>query len=479
MKKFAAFALCLLFQPLFLPAQIPDRSAPPPPGPPLPLRLPAVQSMKLSNGMPVLIVEKHDVPLVELRLMVEAGTAHDPDATPGLASMTASMLTEGAAGRSALELADEIDFLGASIGASAGYHTAVISLFTPLSKLEEALPLFADVVLQPDFPPQELERLRKDRLTSLRQWHDDARAVASIQFNAVLYGNSHPYGRLAGGTEKSLRAMKIENLREFYGKYYHAGGAVLIAAGDVTAASLVPKLQSLFGSWRSGPPVQASIPEAKQVSSRRITLVHKPGAAQSEIRIGRIGVPRLTEDYYALVVMNTILGGSFASRLNQNLREKHGYTYGARSSFSFRRSAGPFLAAAAVQTAVTDKAVAEFMKELRGMLEPVPEQELERAKNYIAYGYPGSFETAGQMAVELAQLAEFGLPYDLFNSFTERIRAVTREDVQRVARAYLDPERVEIVVVGDRKEIEYGLRALKLGKVRLLDVEDVLGKKPE
>jgi predicted Zn-dependent peptidase len=215
------------------------------------------------------------------------------------------------------------------------------------------------------------------------------------------------------------------------------------------------------------------------VEKRRIYLVDKPGAAQTEIRIGRIGVPRKTNDYYAISVMNTILGGSFTSRLNQNLREQHGYSYGAFSSFSFRPLPGPFIASAAVQTEVTDKALAEFIKELNRILKPVTDDELVRGKNYVALSFPSEFQNVGQIAGNLQELVIYDLPDDYFNNYTSRILAIDKKDVQRVAKKYIDPEKVAIILVGDRAKIEGGVRALNLGPIELLTIEQVLGKAPK
>jgi predicted Zn-dependent peptidase len=238
------------------------------------------------------------------------------------------------------------------------------------------------------------------------------------------------------------------------------------------------KLGAAFGSWKSGTASAPALPSIVQVTGREVVLVDKPGAAQTEIRIGRIGVPRLTPDYYALVVMNTILGGSFTSRLNNNLREEHGYTYGASSTFDFRPLAGPFLAASAVQTAVTDSALVQFMKELRGIREPISKEEVERAKNYVALGYPADFQTVGQIAGQIEELVTYGLPDSYFNDFIHNILAVTAEDVVRVARATIDPDNIAVVLVGDRKVIEQPVKALGLGKIIFRTVDDVLGPPP-
>jgi predicted Zn-dependent peptidase len=469
---------CLLFSFSTLFAQNPDRSKPPELGPPPALKLPPIQHFKLSNGLPVVFMEKHEVPLAQINLLVKAGAAMDPAGKNGLANMTAAMMEEGAGPRNALQLADAIDFLGVDISASAGQHTSVVALHTPLSKLDSALALFADVALRPTFPQEELQRQRQERLTTLVQWHDQPRAIASVLFSRTLYGAKHPYGLPALGDEKTLRGFRVEDLKNFHSTYFRSNNATLIVVGDATSAVILPKLEAAFGKWEAGKIPTSTWPGVAQVQKRQVWLVDKPGAAQSEIRIGRIGAPRLTEDYFALVVMNTMLGGSFTSRLNQNLREQHGYSYGARSSFDFLPLAGPFLAAAAVQTAVTDKALVEFMKELNGMLQPAPDEELSRAKNYVALGFPQDFQSVAQIAGQLSELVVYGLPDDYFDNYLQRLLAVTKDDVLRVAKKYIVPEKIAIIVVGDRKETEKGIRALNLGPMQVMTIDEVLGKAP-
>jgi zinc protease len=458
-------------------SQAPDRSHPPRLGPPPTLTLKPIQHLKLSNGLPVLLYEKHEVPLVQMDLVLETGAVQDPPGKGGLASMTAAMMTEGAGSRSALELADAINFLGAQLYVSAGQHTTAVVLHTPLAKLDSALALMADVTLRPTFAAAELDRQRKERLTALIQWRDEPRALASVVFNRTLYGD-HPYGRYSIGDEKALRSFTPKDLQAFYENGFGPNNATLIVVGDITAGVLMPRLEQAFGTWNRVQPSPVALPKITQVTERRVILVDKPGAPQSEIRIGRIGAPRLSEDYYALVVMNTILGGSFSSRLNQNLRERHGYTYGAGSRFDFRPLPGPFLASSAVQTAVTDSALIEFMKELKGILEPVPMKELERAKNYVALSFPGEFQTVGDISGKLEDLVIYGLPDDYFNGYVQHILSVTQADVLRVARKYLDPNKVDIIIVGDRSQIEEKIGALKLGPITIMNIEDVLGKAP-
>ncbi len=447
-------------------------------GPPAPLKLPTPEHLKLRNGVDVVLMENHKVPLVQIEIMVRGGSSLDPAGKTGLAGMTADMMEEGAGGRNSLEFADAIDFLGGSISSYAGMHSAGVNLFVPLSKLDSAMGLFADMVLRPMFPPAELDRLKNERLTTLIQWHDEPRAIASVLFNKTLYGEGHPYGVATMGDEKSIRSFTVGDLRAFHAKTFTPSNATIIVVGDVNADAVTGLLDRYFGDWRGERP---EIPEVKpppQVSGRDIYLVDKPGAAQSEIRIGRIGVERTTPDYYSTIVMNTILGGSFASRLNQNLRERNGYTYGAGSRFLYRLSAGPFLASAAVQTDVTDKALTEFFNELNAIGRPVSDEELSRARNYVALDYPNSFETISRIAGELAELIMYGLPDDYFNTYVGNVLAVSKEQVLAAANKYIDPSNVAVIVVGDRSKIEAGIAALGLGTIHNLSIDDVLGPAP-
>jgi predicted Zn-dependent peptidase len=478
-RTFAFVALLALMVPPVLTAQMPDRSKPPQPGPPPTLRLAPIHHFMLSNGLSVVLMEKHNVPVLQMNMVIRGGTANDSDGKSGLASVATAMLMDGAGSRDALQLADAIDYLGARINASARLHISSVVLSTSVERLDSALALYADVILRPTYPAVELERERKQRLTNLLQWRDEPRALASVIFDRTLFGTRHPYGIQSMGDEKSLRSFSGDDLHKFYEQYFHPGNATLIVVGDVTVNSLEPKLEAAFGRWEGGAVASAVIEPVAQVKKRGIFLVDKPGAAQTVIRIGRIGAARLSEDFYPLVVMNTILGGSFTSRLNQNLREKHGYTYGASSSFDFRPIPGPFVASASVQTAVSDKALKEFMNELEGILRPIPEAEIERAKNYVALGFPGNFQSVSQIASALEILVQYNLPDDYFNNYIEHILAVTGKDVERVAKKYIDPSAVDIILVGDRKEIEAGVKALNLGTIKNLTIEDVLGKAPD
>jgi zinc protease len=459
-------------------AQVPDRSKPPEISSPSSLALPPIQHFTLSNGLSIVLMEKHELPLVQMELIVSAGSVSDPEGRRGLASVTASLMDEGAGGRTALQFADAVDYLGAKISSYAGQHTSGVSLHTPLSKLDSAMALFADVVLRPRFPAEELERQRTDRLTTLTEWHDDPGTVATILFNKSLYGIQHPYGLPTIGNEVSIRSFTVDDVRAFHETYFHPNNATLVVVGDVTKDVILPKLEAAFGGWKPANISHPSLSAIHQIKDREILLIDKLEAAQSVVRIGCVGVERSSSDYDALLVMNTILGGSFASRLNQNLREEHQYSYGAGSGFDFRVLRGPFVAYADVQTAVTDKSIAEMMEELRKILEPVADDELKRAKNYLTLRYAENFQSVSQVASELGDLVVYHLPDDYFNRYTEHILAITKDDVQRVAKKYLDTEKISIVVVGDRKQIEQGIVNLHLGTVHTLTIDDVLGPSP-
>lgn len=456
-------------------AQAPDRSRPPAPGPPAPLKLPAIQKLALSNGIPVLFVELHKVPLVQVIVVVRAGAAADPQGKPGLANLTAEMLDRGAGGRSALELSDAVDHLGAEISAAAGWDETNIGLSVPSERLGEALAILADVVRRPAFPREELERVRRELLTELLQWRDEPQAIARVAFARAVYGD-HLYGRVTEGSERSVRAASREDLERFHRSFFEPANTAIVVAGDVAPAALQRLLEDAFGSWSGTGQRPPAVAAARQVRGRSVWLVDVPDAPQSEIRIGRVGPPRSTPDFFPLVVANTLLGGSFTSRLNQNLREQHGYTYGAGSAFDFRLSTGPFLAAAAVQTDKTAAALNEFFKELEGIQRPVGEEELSRARNYLALRYPAGFETTGQLAGKLDQKVVYDLPDDYFASYMERIEKVTAADVARVTAQYMDPRSAVVVVVGDRKKIQAGIEALRLGPLRVLSLDEVLGR---
>jgi predicted Zn-dependent peptidase len=458
-------------------AQAPDRSHPPALGPAPQLRLPPIQKRMLANGLPVWVVESHEVPLAQVNLLVQTGSDDDPAGKFGLASLTAAMLDEGAGSRSSLQIADAVDFLGADLETTSSFDASAVRLNVPVARLQDALAIMADVALRPTFPDAELNRLRQERLTTLLQAKDDPASVAPLAFSRLVYGTTHRYGTAAMGTETTLKAFTTQDLRGFHDSTYRPSNSTLIVVGDTTADAVVPLLEKQFGAWKSAGAVQRTpVPPARQLTQAQVYIVDKPGAAQSQIRIGWIGVPRSTPDYFAIEVLNTILGGSFTSRLNQNLREAHGYAYGAGSRFDMRLSAGPFFASAGVQTDKTADALREFFNELNGMLKPVPADELNKAKNYVALSFPGEFETIDDLSAHLEEMITYKLADDYFERYVASVQAVTAEQVAKAAAAYIQPERFAVVVVGDRQSIEAGIRALNLGPVRTMTVDEVLGQ---
>jgi zinc protease len=457
-------------------AQKPDRSSPPALGPTPKLTLPPIQKKALSNGLPVWLVELHEVPLVQVNLLVQAGSAEDPSGKFGVASFTAAMLDEGAGTRSALEIADAVDFLGAVLSTGSSFDASAIRLNVPVARLADALPIMADVALRPTFPQQDLDRIRQERLTALLQAQDDPAAIATEAFNRVVFGDTHRYGTGAVGTATTLKAFTADDLRAFHSRYYARSSSTLIVVGDITLDAALPALEKQFGAWKGTAPARASVPAAPQLTRGQIYIVDKPGAEQSQIRIGWVGVPRSTPDYFTLQVLNTVLGGSFTSRLNQNLRETHGYSYGASSFFDMRLGAGPFLAGAGVQTDKTAEALREFFNELNGIGKPIGQEELTKAKNYIALGFPADFETTGDLSRRIEELIVYKLPETYFEQYVSNVQAVTMPALQKAAATYIQPSRFAVVVVGDRKTIEAPVRALNLAPVRVMTVHEALGQ---
>ena len=470
-----AIVLAFVIVPLMA-QQAPDRSHPPTLGPAPMLNLPPIQKRALSNGLPVWVIASHKVPLVQVNLVVNAGADDDPPGKFGVASLTAAMLDEGAGSRSSLQVADAIDFLGADLSATSGYDASAVRLNVPVARLADALPIMADVVLRPTFPDDELERVRQERVTSLLQAKDDPAALVPLAFARAVYGPIHRYGTSTAGTMRAIKAFTTADLRAFHDAMYQPSNATLVVVGDVSVDAVLPQLEKNFGSWRETAPVKRTpVPPAKQLSQRQVYIVDVPNAAQSQIRIGWVGLPRSTPDYFTVEVLNTILGGAFSSRLNENLREEHGYTYGAGSAFDMRLAAGPFLAAAGVQTDKTADAVREFFKELTNISKPIGADELTREKNYIALGFPSEFETLRDLASHVEQMIVYKLPDDYFERYMPNIEAVTSEQVQKAAETYIQPNHFAVVVVGDRKKIEPGIRALNLGPIRIMPVDEVIG----
>ncbi|MDX1933189.1 MAG: pitrilysin family protein [Capsulimonadales bacterium] len=450
-----------------------DASRLPKPGPNPKLNLPRIERSKLPGGLEVLLVRQTELPVVSMNLVLKTGGTADPTGRAGLALLTADLLTAGTEKRSALEISNQLQAIGAGLNVGANWDSSSASLTTLTKNLDTALDIFSDVVVRPVFPEIELETRRRRLLGAILQRRDNADAIASIAYDSVLYGEKHPYGQVLSGDEASIKAINRADTETFYRTYYRPNNAVLIVVGDVTMKEIAPKLGRAFADWKAADVPRTAVPATSPRDRAVLYLVDKPGAAQSVIRIGQVGVARDTPDYFPLVVMNAILGGQFSSRVNMNLRENKGYTYGARTGWEFRRGAGPFTASAGVQTAVTKESVVEFLKELRGIRGDiaVTAPELEYNKQSLIRRFPSNFETVGQVSGQLANLVIYNLPDTYFNDYIARINAVTLQDIERVANRYLDPSTMAILVVGDRTVIEPKLKEISGLDIRYLDTE--------
>ena len=446
-----------------------DRSVTPGPAAEPQFHLPPIRRSKLSNGMELLVVEHHTVPLLHLNLMVPVGRAQDPLGKWGLASLLTAVWDEGTESRTSMQIAEELAGIGASLSLGSDWDTSGVRLFTLKQHLGRAVELFCDVIEHPTFPEAELARERAMALGRLVQARDEPTVLASLAISATLYGPEHPYGRPQTGTPSTLRAISRDDLVAAYRSYVRPDQATLIVVGDITLEEAKQEFEKRFAGWKapSGESPKRSIPPAAPTHPTRIVLVDKPGAPQSVVSLGLLGFSRTSPDYFPLAVMNSILGGQFSSRLNMNLREEKGYTYGARTMFDWHVCPPcPLVGIASVQTAVTAPALTECFKEYRGMLgkRPVDQAELDFSKRYITRGYPAAFETTGQIASQLEVLVQYALSDDYFNTVVPKISAVTLDDVARVAAKHLDVDHLAVIVVGDRTKIEASLRALPEGK---------------
>jgi zinc protease len=471
-----------------LDAALPPRAHPVPAHmtqqPPLPPQrdfvVPRAVALRLSNGIPLFVLERHDRPLVSVALALDAGAEHDPTTQPGLASLTANMLDEGAGTRSALEIAAEMEQLGAELGTVADRDAGYVLLDVLHKNLDPALAVVADVTLRPHLSEAEFRRVQNDRVTLLVERRDDPGYVARVVYDRVLYGEHHPYGRRVLGTEAAVKGLHVGDLRRFYQQHYTPRHAAFVVVGDVRPREIRDRLERLFGGWTAAAPASAPprvVLDAPRGGWPRVTLVDRPGAEQSEIVAGRPGAPRNGADHAGLLVMNTILGGSFTSRLNTNLREVHGYTYGAHSRFEFRRGPGPFWAGAAVKTDATEDSVRQILVEFDRLGQGTPPPaEVAKARTVVVRSLPEFFQRNASIARLLTDLWVHDLPIQYYRRFAREVGAVTGAQVRRLARTYASARDAAIVIVGDRKSVMPGLRRLGFKAVEVRDPDGALLK---
>ena len=432
-----------------------------------PITLPTPQSFQLPNGLTVLHYERPGMPVVAASLVIKTGGDSNPTDRAGLANFTGAMVDQGTASRDALTIADDVAHLGASLSTSSAKDASFVTVQSLRKNFGAALDLLADVALHPSFPDKEIDRERASRLGQLIQSRQDPNAVAQTVAVRVLYGDNHPYGYIELGTESSIQATKRDDLAGFWKQNFVPNNAALVVAGPIGQAEVKALAEKTFGSWAKGTPA-AGASDTFATAPVRLVLVDRPGAEQTQLRVAEIGAPRSVSDYAAANVMNLILGGLFSSRINLNLREAHGYTYGAFSQFIFRKHAGPFWVGSGVRTNVTAPAVAEIMKELKRMTDTtVSADELNMGRDALARSLPADFETSSSAVDSLSGLFIYNLGLDYYTTFPAAVSTVTADAVQAAARKYLHPDKIIVIAVGDRKKIEADLRKLNLGAVEI------------
>lgn len=454
-----------------------DRSRLPAPVADRPFHFPRIVKRALPNGLELRAVTHRSVPVAAVVLLIPGGSSIDPPDAHGLVSITTGLLDEGSRGQSALEVADRVARIGAELDLDVGMDAVVVGLTTLDRFLDTGLSLVHEIVTEPNLANDDFNRIRNLRLERLRQMKDHAGAMADRAFARVLYG-SHPYGHLSLGSEAALNAMAVDHTKALHAAMFTPAGSTLVVVGDRPEQELLDAAASVFGSWRPATSTMAidrevalaPPPEEPEV---RLAVVSRPGAAQSELRIGHACAPRSTPDYHVLLILNTILGGDFISRLNLNLRERKGYTYGVRTGFNLRRGIGPFVMQTSVGTDVTTPALQEAWREIQDIAttRPVTDQEVTQAFASVSKGYPRGFETAGQVARSVAQLALHGLPDSHFEQFVPKLAQVTATEVTAAARRYLDRGKMATVIVGDLDKIAGSLPALGIGAHRVLTID--------
>jgi zinc protease len=444
-----------------------DRTRPPQPGPITQIAFPKFITTKTEAGTPLYLVENHEQPLVSVTLYLRSGSALDTQGKEGLAAMSAELLTKGTATRTATQIAEEIDFVGGSLGASSSWDCTTISTSVLTRYLPTALDLLSDVTLNPAFAGEELDRAKLQRLASIMQAKSDPSYLSETIFSKKVFA-SHPYALEANGTESSIPTINPELAREHYQSISSSQNSFFVVAGDVSEKEIIQMLGERFSDWRNLSVNNKETTAPSLQNKKMVALIEKQQAVQSAIRVGHIGIPRNHKDYTACYVLNMLLGGYFNSRINMNLREKHGFTYGARSFFDARKQTGAFAVSTEVRTEVTARACEEIIKEMTIVCkEPVTTDELSMVKNYIIGSFPLSIETPQQVAGRIATLALYGLDHDYYDTFRDEVAALTQDDLLQTAKTYLKPDSVTIAISGDAKALEKDMSAF--GDTELFD----------
>jgi predicted Zn-dependent peptidase len=475
-RKALAFAAALIISVANIAAiaqETLDRNKVPPPGQTPVLHVPTWTKTQLANGATLIVSERKNLPLVSFTITFVGGSNQfEPAGKRGVATATASMLSEGTATRTGDQLSDALQLLGTNINTNISGEEGSLGFVSTSKNFEATLAILADEMLNSNFPTEALERLRGRTLVNLTQAKDQPTVVGAQVFAKILYGEAHPYGQRA--TEASVKAITREDVVAFQKAYFQPGRAIITVVGDITAAKAKAAVEKGLAAWtKAGDKPSFNYPKLPELQPAKIYLVDKPGAAQSVVNIGLPGPPRNTPDYFALQVLNTILGGQFQSRLNANIREQKGYSYGVNSGFSYGKGPGAFRAGGSIFSAKTDAALIEFMKELKGIVgeKPVTDEELKTAKEALIQGLPQRFASVSAISGAITTLVVQGLPDDYYQTYAKNVSAVTKEDLLRVAKRYIDLEHLAIVIVGNRAEIEAPLKATGIAPITYIDIE--------
>ena len=453
-------------------SSIADWTIPPTPTGESTFKPPVVKRTKLANGMALLVVENHKLPIVSMELVVPgAGTAFDPKTKPGVAAFTADMLDEGAGGLSAIQIAEEQDRLGAGIGVFATIDSAVVSISTLTKTIDPTLDLVAKIITQPMFDPKDFDRVKGDRGTALELRRDRPREVVSILMGAALYGADSPYGHPGSGQRDSFKNIAIGDLQAFYKAHWNPAAMTLVVSGDIDPVALEQKLNTNLGAWKQGSSKPATPKATPQKIAHRLLLVDRADAAQSDVRIGMVGLDRKDRRYFAFEVLATTLGGGFTSRLNQRLREQLGITYGIGAGQDWRLAPGPFAISTAIVTAETAHGITETIKIVDDLASnDVPAAELEKSKQNMIRALPALFETNTATASAFAELATHGLPDDWYAHYADAVRKVTAADVKAIAKNAIPSGKMVVAIVGDMAKIRADLDKLGLGVAAIHDL---------
>jgi zinc protease len=449
-----------------------DRAAIPAAGKPPELHVPTWTTMKLANGAELIVSPRHNLPLVSFAINFVGGSDQfDPTGKSGVGEFAGAMLSEGTTTKSGDDISNALQALGTGLRIGVGGENGTISFLATTDKVERVLQIVEDLLVNASFPNDAIERYRARRLVGLTQAKDRTPAIAARVFPKVLYTEAHPYGRAV--TEQTVHAITRDDIVSFAKSYFTPGHAIISVVGDVEPNEVRQMVERVLAPWRSGGAMPSfEYPQVAQPKATTIYLVDKPGAAQSSFLIGLPGPARSTSDYFALEVLNTMLGGMFQSRLNANIREQKGYSYGVSSGFAYGKGPGPFEAGGDIVTAKSDSALIEFMKELRGIrgARPITDEELKTAEDNLVQGLPQSFSSVRAVNGSIADLYLERLPQDYYQNYAQNIRAVTKDDVSRVANKYVDVDHLAIIIVGDRKTIEQPVKATGIAPVVLLDL---------